>query len=31
MLDSGGYVGMDLSANWFFLKPLLLGIEKRSP
>ena len=31
MLDSSGYVGMGVSTTWFFLKPPLLGIEKRSP
>ena len=31
MLDSGGFVGVSVSAIWFFLKPPLLGIEKESP
>ena len=31
MLDSGGYVGMGISATWFLLKPPLLGIEKGTP
>ena len=31
MLDLGGYVGMGVSATWFFLKPHLLCIEKGSP
>ena len=31
MLDLGGYVGVGVSAIWFFLKPPLLGIKKESP
>ena len=31
MLDSISYVGMDVSTIWFFFKPPLIGIEKRSP
>ena len=31
MLDSGGYVGVSVSAILLFLKPPLLGIEKESP
>ena len=30
MLDSSGYVGVGVSAIWFFLKPPLLGSEKES-
>ena len=31
MLYLGGYVGVGVSAIWFFLKPHLLSIEKESP
>ena len=30
MLDSGGYVGVGVSAIWFFLKPPLLGIVTKT-